>query len=171
MDNATTPETSHSISCISNDGIAPPTRNDQLALNTPEHSPLPAGCGREQFLPTISPNPYLYSSDVLKNSNESHSKRLDGDIPYKIICMICDHFDYEDNWEKLATWLKLRAQEVKRIKNKSLKSKTEQIIQIWATREENDLEKFLQILSINGITQLVAEINEEMAASRQEYIC
>ena len=79
--------------------------------------------------------------------------------------MIYDCFDcgpIGKDWRALAGWLNLSFKEVRRIENEQYR--TQQIIQIWAAKKENDLQKFLQILNDKGMTQLAAQITEEMAA-------
>ena len=116
---------------------------------------------------TLIPNP-LSSMYVPKNSNGNHMGRLNGDFPYEVYHKICEYFDTGTlgrDWRALACWLGLSVQEVERIKNQ--RYQTHEIIQIWAAKNENDLEKFLQILTDKKMTQLVAEINDELAKCRQ----
>ena len=170
-----------SVLCInaSHEKMKPPLMDNLVTSETPVDSPADASpasltqstttSATSQFSPQIylTQNPRLFYMYVPQNSNGNHMERLNGDFPYEIYSKICEYFDTGSlgrDWRALAGWLCLSVQQVERIKNQQYK--THEIIQIWAARKENDLKKFLQILTDKKMTQLVADINIELVTCR-----
>ncbi|CAB4042526.1 ---NA--- [Paramuricea clavata] len=75
---------------------------------------------------------------------------------YKEICSTFDHGPPLKDATALACWLGITVNENRAFEKKE--NQTDLIIQSWKVRRGNTVDKFVQILDTNGMTQLVDKI-------------
>jgi hypothetical protein len=83
-----------------------------------------------------------------------------GFYPLNLYNKICNTFDNGPPLKDamaLACWLDITVNESRAFEKKE--NKTDLIIQSWKVRRGNTVDKFVQILDANGMTDLVDEIN------------
>ena len=88
-----------------------------------------------------------------------------GDLPLDIYNEICAEFNAGPpgkNGEALAGWLGFNVNQVKLFKNRP--NMTDDIIRSWASEADNNIEKFINILTRNRMTALADKIEKKTCA-------
>ena len=85
-----------------------------------------------------------------------------GDLPFNSYKEICAEFNAGPpgkNWEALAGWFGFNVDQVKFFKNGP--NMTDDIIRSWASEADNNIEKFINILTQNRMTALADKIEKK----------